>query len=154
MSKQPEHEGAQRFGGEFGPKRCKYNRCFTVHIQDSSMGLKHWRFAIGCLCTGILFVQQEFAMGLGFLIAGVIVALSPQTMKLEEWKKNLLDHLTSNFSPQDGHLTLPVYPVGTFNGELQCTQLITTFASTASFCSDQTSGTGETKSAMSTIVLR
>ena len=76
-------------------------------------------------------------------------------MKFEEWKKkNLPDYLTSNFSPQDGHLTFPVYPVGTFNGELQCAQLITTFASTASFCSDQTSGTGETKSAISTIVLR
>ena len=46
-------------------------------------------------------------------------------MKLEEWKRNLRNHLTSNFSPHDGHLTFPVYPVGTFNGELQCAQLIT-----------------------------
>lgn len=76
-------------------------------------------------------------------------------MKLEEWKRNLPNHLTSNFSPHDGHLTFPVYPVGTFNGELQCAQLITTFASKTSFFSDpQISGIGETVSAMSTTVLR
>lgn len=77
-------------------------------------------------------------------------------MKLEEWKKkNLPDYLTSNFSPQDGHLTFPVYPLGTFNGELQCAQLTTILASTPSFFSDpQTSGIGETVSTMSTTVLR
>ena len=77
-------------------------------------------------------------------------------MRLEEWKrKNLRNHLTSNFSPQDGHLTFPVYPLGTFNGELQCAQLIITLASTPSFFSEpQISGIGETVSAMSITVLR
>ena len=76
-------------------------------------------------------------------------------MKLEEWKRNLPNHLTSNFSPHDGHLTFPVYPVGTFNGELQCAQLTTILASTPSFFSaPQTSGIGEKVSAMSNIVLR
>jgi len=83
MSKQPEHEGAQRFGGEFGPKR----GANTTGVSLSTFKTLVWGSNIGGLLLVVfalefLFVQQEFAMGLGFLIAGVIVALFPSNYEI------------------------------------------------------------------------
>jgi len=83
MSKQPEHEGAQRFGGEFGPKR----GANTTGVSLSTFKTLVWVSNIGGLLLVVfalefLFVQQEFAMGLGFLIAGVIVALFPSNYEI------------------------------------------------------------------------
>ena len=69
MSKQPEHEGAQRFGGEFGPKR----GANTTGVSLSTFKTLVWVSNIGGLLLVVfalefLFVQQEFGMGLGFLI--------------------------------------------------------------------------------------
>ena len=80
MSKQPEHEGAQRFGGEFGPKRGENTT--GVSLSTFNFGLKHRRSAFVVFALEFLFVQQEFAMGLGFLIAGVIVALFPSNYEI------------------------------------------------------------------------
>ena len=83
MSKQPEHKGAQRFGGEFGPKR----GANTTGVSLSTFKTLVWVSNIGGLLLVVfalefLFVQQEFAMGLGFLIAGVIVALFPSNYEI------------------------------------------------------------------------
>ena len=83
MSKQPEHEGAQRFGGEFGPKRGET----TTGVSLSTFKTLVWVSNIGGLLLVVfalefLFVQQEFGMGLGFLIAGVIVALFPSNYEI------------------------------------------------------------------------
>ena len=83
MSKQPEHEGAQRFGGEFGPSRGPN----TTGVSLSTFKTLVWVSNIGGLLLVVfalefLFVQQEFAMGLGFLIAGVIVALFPSNYEI------------------------------------------------------------------------
>ena len=83
MSKQPEHEGAQRFGGEFGPKRGEN----TTGVSLSTFQTLVWVSNIGGLLLVVfalefLFVQQEFGMGLGFLIAGVIVALFPSNYEI------------------------------------------------------------------------
>ena len=83
MSKQPEHEGAQRFGGEFGPNRGPN----TTGVSLSTFKTLVWISNIGGLLLVVfalefLFVQQEFAMGLGFLIAGVIVALFPSNYEI------------------------------------------------------------------------
>ena len=83
MSKQPEHEGAQRFGGEFGPKSGEN----TTGVSLSTFKTLVWVSNIGGLLLVVfalefLFVQQEFGMGLGFLIAGVIVALFPSNYEI------------------------------------------------------------------------
>ena len=83
MSKQPEHDGAQRFGGEFGPSRGPN----TTGVSLSTFKTLVWVSNIGGLLLVVfalefLFVQQEFAMGLGFLIAGVIVALFPSNYEI------------------------------------------------------------------------
>ena len=83
MSKQPEHEGAQRFGGEFGPNRGPN----TTGVSLSTFKTLVWVSNIGGLLLVVfalefLFVQQEFGMGLGFLIAGVIVALFPSIYEI------------------------------------------------------------------------
>jgi hypothetical protein len=83
MSKQPEHEGAQRFGGEFGPKRGSN----TTGVSLSTFKTLVWVSNIGGLLLVVfalefLFVQQDFGMGLGFLIAGVIVALFPSNYEI------------------------------------------------------------------------
>ena len=83
MSKQPEHEGEQRFGGEFGPKR----GANTTGVSLSTFKTLVWVSNIGGLLLVVfalefLFVQQEFGMGLGFLIAGVIVALFPSNYEI------------------------------------------------------------------------
>ena len=83
MSKQPEHEGAQRFGGEFGPNRGPNTTCVSLSTFKTLV----WVSNIGGLLLVVfalefLFVQQEFGMGLGFLIAGVIVALFPSNYEI------------------------------------------------------------------------
>ena len=83
MSKQPEHEGAQRFGGEFGPNRGEN----TTGVSLSTFKTLVWVSNIGGLLLVVfalefLFVQQKFGMGLGFLIAGVIVALFPSIYEI------------------------------------------------------------------------
>ena len=60
----------------------KYNRCFIIHIQDTGLGLKHGGLLLVVFALEFLFVQQEFGMGLGFLIAGVIVALFPSNYEI------------------------------------------------------------------------
>ena len=83
MSKQPEHEGAQRFGGEFGPNRGPN----TTGVSLSTFKTLVWVSNIGGLLLVVfalefLFVQQEFGMGLGVLIAGVTVALFPSNYEI------------------------------------------------------------------------
>lgn len=83
MSKQPEHEGAQRFGGEFGPSR----GANTTGVSLSTFKTLVWVSNIGglllvVLALEFLFVEQKFGLGLGFLIAGVIVALFPSNYEI------------------------------------------------------------------------
>ncbi|MFL2961782.1 MAG: hypothetical protein ACJZ2K_02225 [Candidatus Poseidoniaceae archaeon] len=83
MSKQPEHEGAQRFGGEFGPAR----GANTTGVSLSTFKTLVWVSNIGglllvVLALEFLFVEQKFGLGLGFLIAGVIVALFPSNYEI------------------------------------------------------------------------
>ena len=71
-----EHEGAQRFGGEFGPSRGPN----TTGVSLSTFKTLVWVSNIGglilvVLALEFLFVEKKFALGLGFLVAGVIVAL-------------------------------------------------------------------------------
>jgi len=83
MSKQPDHEGAQRFGGEFGPSRGEN----TTGVSLSTFKALVWISNIGGLLLVVfslefLFVEQRFGLGLGFLIAGVIVALFPSNYEI------------------------------------------------------------------------
>ena len=83
MDKQPEHEGAQRFGGEFGPIRGEN----TTGVSLSTFKTLVWISNIGglllvVLALEFLFVTHDFALGLGFLIAGVIVALFPSNYEI------------------------------------------------------------------------
>ncbi len=83
MSKQPDHEGVQRFGGEFGPSRGE--NATGVHV--STFKTLVWVSNIGGLLLVVfslqfLFVEQRFGLGLGFLIAGVIVALFPSNYEI------------------------------------------------------------------------
>ena len=83
MSKQPEHDGAQRFGGELGPSR----GANTTGVLLSTFKTLVWVSNIGglllvVLALEFLFVEQKFGLGLGFLIAGVIVALFPSNYEI------------------------------------------------------------------------
>ena len=83
MSKQPEHDGAQRFGGEFGPSRGEN----TTGVSLSTFKTLVWVSNIGglllvVLALEFLFVEQKFGLGLGFVIAGVIVALFPSNYEI------------------------------------------------------------------------
>ena len=83
MSKQPEHDGAQRFGGEFGP----FRGANTTGVSLSTFKTLVWVSNIGglllvVLALEFLFVEQKFGLGLGFLIAGVIVALFPSNYEI------------------------------------------------------------------------
>ena len=83
MSKQPEHDGAQRFGGEFGPSRGEN----TTGVSLSTFKTLVWVSNIGglllvVLALEFLFIEQKFGLGLGFLIAGVIVALFPSNYEI------------------------------------------------------------------------
>ena len=80
---QPEHDGAQRFGGEFGPSRGPN----TTGVSLSTFKTLVWVSNIGGLLLVVLsleflFVEQKFGLGLGFLIAGVIVALFPSNYEI------------------------------------------------------------------------
>ena len=83
MSDQPDHEGPQRFGGEFGPSRGTN----TTGVSLSTFKTLVWISNIGGLLLVVfalefLFVEQRFGLGLGFLIAGVIVALFPSNYEI------------------------------------------------------------------------
>lgn len=83
MNKSPEHEGAQRFGGEFGPLR----RPNTTGVSLSTFKTLVWVSNIGGLLLVVfalefLFVEQKFGYGLAFLIAGVIVAMFPSNYEI------------------------------------------------------------------------
>ena len=83
MGKQPEHEGAQRFGGEFGPNRGPN----TTGVSLSTFKTLVWVSNIGGLLLVVfalefLFVEQRFVLGLGFLIAGVLVAMFPSNYEI------------------------------------------------------------------------
>ncbi len=89
MSKQPEHDGAQRFGGEFGPSRGEN----TTGVSLSTFKTLVWVSNIGglllvVLALEFLFVEQKFGLGLGFLIAGVIVALFPSNYEIRGMEEN------------------------------------------------------------------
>ena len=61
MSDQPDHDGAQRFGGEFGP----YRKDGTTGVSLGTFKTLVWTSNIGglVLCVialELLFVQQEF----------------------------------------------------------------------------------------------
>jgi len=78
-----EHEGAQRFGGEFGPNRGPN----TTGVSLSTFKTLVWVSNIGGLILVVfslelLFVKHNFALGLGFLVAGVIVALFPSNYEI------------------------------------------------------------------------
>ena len=88
MSKQPEHEGAQRFGGEFGPARGPN----TTGVSLSTFKMLVWVSNIGGLLLVVfalefLFVEQRFGLGLGFLIAGVLVAMFPSNYEIRGMEK-------------------------------------------------------------------
>lgn len=83
MTKQPDHEGVQRFGGEFGPARGEN----TTGVSLSTFKTLVWVSNIGGLLLVVfalefLFVETKFGLGLGFLIAGVIVALFPSNYEI------------------------------------------------------------------------
>ena len=84
MADRPEHEGAQRFGGEFGPNRGPK----TTGVSLSTFKTLVWVSNIGGLLLVVfslefLFVEQKFGLGLGFLIAGVIAALFPSNYEIK-----------------------------------------------------------------------
>ena len=83
MSKQPEHEGAQRFGGEFGPNRGPNTTgvslsTFKTLVWVSNLG----GLALVVLALEMLFVQQMFGWGLLALIGGVAIALFPSNYEI------------------------------------------------------------------------
>ena len=72
MSKQPEHEGAQRFGGEFRPVRGPN----TTGVSLSTFKTLVWVSNVGGLLLVVfaiefLFVEQKFGLGLGFTTTGL-----------------------------------------------------------------------------------
>ena len=78
-----EHEGAQRFGGEFGPSRGPN----TTGVSLDTFKTLVWVSNIGGLILVVLsleflFVKHDFALGLGFLVAGVIIALFPSNYEI------------------------------------------------------------------------
>jgi len=84
MSGEKEHEGAQRFGGEFGPER----GINTQGVSLSTFKTLVWVSNIGGLLLVVLsleflFVEKKFALGLGFLVAGIIVALFPSNYEIK-----------------------------------------------------------------------
>jgi len=83
MTKQPDHEGVQRFGGEFGPSRGEN----ATGVSLSTFKTLVWVSNIGglllvVLALEFLFFEKRFGLGLGFLIAGVIVALFPSNYEI------------------------------------------------------------------------
>ena len=83
MSKQPEHEGAQRFGGEFGPKR----GANTTGVSLSTFKTLVWVSNLGGLLLFVIglelmTVQQQFYIGLGCIVAGIIIALFPSNYEI------------------------------------------------------------------------
>ena len=83
MSKQPEHDGAQRFGGEFGPSRGPNTTgvslsTFKTLVWVSNLG----GLALVVLALEMLFVQQMFGWGLLALIGGVAIALFPSNYEI------------------------------------------------------------------------
>jgi hypothetical protein len=79
-----EHQGAQRFGGEFGPGR----GLKSEGVSLSTFKTLVWISNIGGLLLVVLsleflFVEKKFALGLGFLIAGVVVALFPSNYEIK-----------------------------------------------------------------------
>ena len=79
-----EHDGAQRFGGEFGPGRGPN----TTGVTLSTFKTLVWISNIGGLLLVVLsleflFVEKRFGLGLAFLVAGVIVALFPSNYEIK-----------------------------------------------------------------------
>ena len=74
----------QRFGGEFGPGR----GLKTEGVSLSTFKTLVWISNIGGLLSVVvgselMFVEKKFALGLGFLVAGVIVALFPSNYEIK-----------------------------------------------------------------------
>ena len=83
MSKQPEHDGAQRFGGEFGPSR----GANTTGVSLSTFKTLVWVSNIGglllvVLALELLFVQHNFTWGFLSLVVGVAIALFPSNYEI------------------------------------------------------------------------
>ncbi|MDP6869425.1 MAG: hypothetical protein QGI21_01465 [Candidatus Poseidoniaceae archaeon] len=89
MVQEKDHEGAQRFGGEFGPSRGQN----ATGVSLSTFKTLVWVSNIGGLLLVVisleyLFVQQNFLPGLLFLIAGVIIALFPSNYEIRGMDDN------------------------------------------------------------------
>ena len=78
-----EDKGPLRFGAEFGPRRTKRSEgvslsTFKTLVWVSNLG-GLILFAIG---LELMVVKQAFALGLGCIVAGVVIALFPSNYEI------------------------------------------------------------------------
>ena len=73
-----------RFGGEFGPKR----GANSTGVSLSTFKTLVWVSNIGglllvAISLELMFVQKQFAWGLGCLVAGTLIALFPSNYEIK-----------------------------------------------------------------------
>ena len=78
-----EDKGPLRFGAEFGPRRTKRSEgvslsTFKTLVWVSNLG-GLILFAIG---LELMVVKQAFALGLGCIVAGIVIALFPSNYEI------------------------------------------------------------------------
>ena len=79
-----EEQEPLRFGGEFGPKR----GVNSTGVSLSTFKTLVWVSNIGglllvAISLELMFIQKEFAWGLGCLVAGTLIALFPSNYEIK-----------------------------------------------------------------------
>ena len=79
-----EEQEPLRFGGEFGPKR----GVNSTGVSLSTFKTLVWVSNIGglllvAISLELMFVQKQFAWGLGCLVAGTLIALFPSNYEIK-----------------------------------------------------------------------
>ena len=82
MDKQPDHEGAQRFGGEFGPVRSAN----TTGVSLSTFKTLVWVSNLGGLilfAIGMeLMIRGSFWFGIACIVIGIAIVLFPSNYEI------------------------------------------------------------------------
>jgi hypothetical protein len=84
MMADDEEEEPLRFGGEFGPKR----GANSTGVSLSTFKTLVWVSNIGglllvAISLELMFAQKQFAWGLGWLVAGTLIALFPSNYEIK-----------------------------------------------------------------------
>ena len=81
--------GQARFGAEFGPKRTDRTKGVSLSTFKSLVWVSNLGGLILCAIALELMITGQFLLGLGSMIAGVVIALFPSNYEIVGMEESL-----------------------------------------------------------------